>query len=210
MSAIRSVARQTRLLKLALILLLCLFALSVLLTMLSVNELVKAQREVARLEGLYSLNVMQLQDAPAGGVVIEGHISPRTPTIYHTLVAFVRKEGSPLYEMYWKTLEQKTPPLWLTVPGGVVRIINGDYVLVKPPVSLADGYFGFEAGSRVTVLGTVARDEQEPVVHADLLIGGGFTGYLFERRWAASFPLLMNAVFGMLALFVLAVMRYKS
>ena len=188
-------------LKLMQVVCLSVLGIALLLTFLNADNLVAARQELAQIEASPALGAAQLRETAAGSLVtVAGTISHLTPAVHRSLVAFVHKEGSTLYSTYWIDLGRITPPLTLDVPDGTVRITNENYGIVNTNASEPDGYFGFEAGSRVLVVGRLRSDSQGPAIEAAFVRGGTYEDYMFERRWSASFLLVLDAALGLITL----------
>jgi hypothetical protein len=127
----------------------------------------------------------QLQSvAPGALVAVEGRISASAPTNDRGLALYLRREGSPLYGVFWKTLEHSTPPFTLDTPDGQLRIANGDYSLENGRTVEPDNYYGFTPGDEVTVFGQMVRGEDAPALKAAKLVGGTWTDYTWRLRWS--------------------------
>ncbi len=183
----------------------CLSALGIalILTFLSANDLIAARNELAQIEAGHLLSAAQLREAAVGNsVTLEGTISRLTPSVHGSLVTFVHKEGSTLYHQFWIDLGRNTPPLAIDVPDGSVRIMNANYDIVNASATETDGYFGFQAGSPVVVVGSLVHDNQGTAIYASYVRGGTYADYVFERRLSGSFLLILDAALALLALLV--------
>ncbi|MBI5876247.1 MAG: hypothetical protein HZB53_01245 [Chloroflexi bacterium] len=132
-----------------------------------------------------------LASMPDGArVVVQGAISVRSTPLLRGFVAYVRQEGSTLYEMNWGAREQNSAPFVLDAVGGPVRILNSRYTLINPPAVPPDHYFGFQIGDCVAVTGSVARDAQGPALIAERVIAGTWEGYSVGQVAALALPVI--------------------
>lgn len=182
----------------------CLSALglALILTLLSADPIIAAQRELVQTEATYVSSAESLRALPDGsGVTLEGRISRQMPAVHGSLVTYIHKEGSTLYGTYWHTLEQITPPLTLDVSESAIRVTNADYGLVNTNTE-PGGYFGFRADSPIVVVGNVVHDAQGQAIVAAIIRGGTYLEYIFELRWSASFLLILDAGLALLTMLV--------
>ncbi len=144
--------------------------------------------------------------APGALVAVEGRISASAPTNDRRLALYLRREGSPLYGVFWKTLEHSSPPFVLDTPDGQLRIANGDYSLESGRTVEPDNYYGFMPGDEVTVLGQVVRGDDAPALKAAKVVGGAWTDYAWRQRlsrWGVAAVLVL--AFGLTNLVVVLV-----
>lgn len=92
------------------------------------------------------LNAAQLSQASPGTVaLIEGKIAERNTLHAEGFVVYLRRlyrgercdiqsgTATPKCEDVWTEEERVTPPVWLDLPDGRIRLANADYALQRPP-----------------------------------------------------------------------------
>jgi hypothetical protein len=161
------------------------------------------EREAA----LPMLNAAQLsQTQPGVTGVVEGKIAERNPLHAEGFVAYLRRlyqgqrcssqggTATPKCEAVWTEEERVTPPLWLDLADGRIRLANADYALRHPPAvwqSTEDlirnqtaRYEGFKINSPVFAQGTVVVDGTGSAFKADFLYGGSRDAYFSDQQSA--------------------------
>jgi hypothetical protein len=142
--------------------------------------------DATHLRRLSSLSVAHLDDpALAQDVVVEGQISPTTPTIYRGFVAYTQEEyRSRLLNdtEHWVESARVTPPVSLRLPDGEITIVNTDYVFplvtdtvreAAPTVTRgAVRVRGLRPGTPVVAIGTVVTGPHGRGLHATEIYPG--------------------------------------
>lgn len=167
-------------------------------------RLSEATRQAASLP---LFNAAQLSQAPPGAAaMIEGKIAERNPLHAEGFAVYRRQlyqgercssqggTATPKCEAVWTEEERVTPPVWLDLADGRIRLANADYALYHPPaVWQSTGalikdqtvrYEGFKINSPVFAQGTVIVDEADSVLKADFLYGGSRDAYFSDQRSA--------------------------
>jgi hypothetical protein len=153
-------------------------------------------RQFARLAVTRSLPALEgLADGSA--VVLEGHISQATPTVYESYVAYVRTSTA-------SSTYRHTPKLPVELPDGVVEVGNEDYRDLNWPAETFayDTYYHLRPGDAVVVAGTVGRymvvsggEQHEMVaVEAAYVFAGAHADFAARMRRDALFPTAMSYV----------------
>lgn len=169
-------------------------------------RLSEATRQAATLP---LLNAAQLSQAPPGAMVmIEGKIAERNPLHAEGFVVYLRRlyqgercssqggTATPKCEAVWTEEERVTPPVWLDLADGRVRLANADYALYHPPAFWQSTetliqdetlrYEGFKINSPVFAQGTVVVDGTGSAFKADFLYGGTRDAYFSDQRSASN------------------------
>ncbi len=140
-----------------------------------------------------------LAEGPPGRAgVIEGRVAERNPLQFRTFVGFIREtyQGEDCdddgCEAIWYENERVWPPLWLDLPGGRVKIINGDYMVTNTTVAWESTerrvayetvrYRGFEINDHLFAVGQVAPADGGPTFQAESLAGGTRDDQVFSDR----------------------------
>jgi hypothetical protein len=155
------------------------------------------------------LNAAQLRQAPPGAAaMIEGKIAERNPLHAEGFVVYLRRlyqgqrcsrqdnDSTPKCEDIWVEDERLTPPVWLDLVDGRIRLANADYALQHPPAvwqsteELIEDqtmrYEGFKINSPVFAGGTVVVDGTGSTFKADFLYGGSRDAYFSDRQSASN------------------------
>lgn len=169
-------------------------------------RLSEATRQAATLP---LLNAAQLSQAPPGAMVmIEGKIAERNPLHAEGFVVYLLRlyqgercssqggTATPKCEAVWTEKERVTPPVWLDLADGRVRLANADYALYHPPAFRQSTetliqdetlrYEGFKINSPVFAQGTVVVDGTGSAFKADFLYGGSRDAYFSDQRSASN------------------------
>lgn len=154
------------------------------------------KERLATAERLQPMSVAALGDSqPGSEVILEGRISPQSPAVYGSFVAYVREEyrttdafGNSVAR--WDEVARETPPLVVALPDGDVRIANNDYsfdttatTLREAEPTLTKGAVqsrGYVAGDPVLVLGTVVDTNGSRAVKATFFYAGTRAAYLAD------------------------------
>ncbi len=159
--------------------------------------------------------------APDREVLLEGRISSRNQASFEDFVAYVHEQyrdeafdGDHLQA--WVEVARATPPLWITLADGDVRIANHDYVFDSTPVTkiLAEPTAtkgavqvrGYQVDSPVLVIGHVMPGG---AVKAEFLYGGSRADYMADMRAAGSRSLPLGIVFLVVGLVAMATSAYQ-
>ncbi|MCL4300069.1 MAG: hypothetical protein KJ077_30325 [Anaerolineae bacterium] len=179
------------------------------------TRLSEATRQAAALP---LLNAVQLSQTPAGAVaVIEGKIAERNPLHAEGFVVYRRQlyrgercssqggTATPNCEAVWTEEERVTPPVWLDLVDGRIRLANADYALYRPPSvwQSTEGlikdrtvrYEGFKINSPVFAQGIVVVGEAASTFKADFLYGGSRDAYFSDQRSASNVFFWLGAAF---------------
>ena len=187
------------------------------------------QRSAGRLEDIPVLDLNGLGEAVAGAeVALEGKISERNPFEVRPFVAYLsqRYDGERCRddpndddnirtcEAVWTQAERATPPLWLDLPGGRLRLTNTDYQIHYPPFSQQStteliknetkAYQGFRIGDPVFAIGQVVSEAEGPALKAGVVAGGTHQSYLARSRSEASNFTLIGRVFALIGVILIA------
>lgn len=164
------------------------------------------------------LNAAQLSQASPGTVaLIEGKIAERNTLHAEGFVVYLRRlyrgercdiqsgTATPKCEDVWTEEERVTPPVWLDLPDGRIRLANADYALQRPPaVWQSTGtlikdqtvrYEGFKLNNPVFAQGTVITDGTSAAFRADFLYGGNRDAYFSDRQSANNLVFWLGAAF---------------
>lgn len=175
----------------------------------------KQADEVARRP---SLTAAQLGDAvPGREVVLEGQISPDSPLVYRSFVAYVYEEyrsGIIDETTRWHEVRRETPPLAVRLPDGDVQIVNDDYTFEQASDTFREAEpgatrgavqsRGFTRGAQVLVIGTTEAGEK-PSIHATTIWPGNRNAYVAQLRGLAPNELKIGGaitLFGLVELVV--------
>ena len=187
------------------------------------------QRNADQLENIPVLDLVGLGQAAAGAeVALEGKISERNPFEIRPFVAYLsqRYEGERCRddpndddnirscEAVWTQAERATPPLWLDLPEGRIRLTNTDYQVHYPPFSQQStteliedetkAYQGFRIGDPVFAIGQVVSEAEGPALKAQVVAGGTHQSYLARSRSEASNFTLIGGVFALIGVVLIA------
>jgi hypothetical protein len=189
-------------------------------------RLSQATRQAAALP---LLNAVQLSQAPLGAAaMIEGKIAERNTLYAEGFVAYLRRlyqgercssqggTATPKCEAVWIEEERVTPPLWLDLPDGRIRLANADYTL-RHPLAVWQStdaliknqtvrYEGFKINSPVFAQGTVAVDGPASAFKADFLYGGSRDAYFSDQQSANNIFFWLGVIFAGVGGAVLAVL----
>jgi hypothetical protein len=169
--------------------------------------------------------------------VLEGRLSERNPLQFQSFIAYTRRKygGEDCRTVFddddlddddyecraiWVEDERVTPPLWLDVAGGRVRIANDDYDIQNSPVSWQSSdqlvenetksYEGFKIGSPIFARGKVIRDSALSLdsalskdgaglaLEAEFVYGGDRGSYLANQQGAAYVFYWLGLVFSLI------------
>jgi hypothetical protein len=181
---------------------------------------VSSQREAGHLAEVPVLDLADLGQAAAGiEVALEGKISERNPFELRPFVAYLsqRYDGERCRdepndddnrlecESIWTQTERVTPPLWLDLPGGRVRLTNTDYQIHYPPFTQQStteliknetkSYQGFRIGDPVFAIGQVVSEAEGPALRARIVAGGNQQSYLANTRSEANLFTWLGGLF---------------
>lgn len=186
------------------------------LGLLLLNTRLSAATEQAA--ALPLLNAAQLsQGSPGAVAMIEGKIAERNSLHAEGFVVYLRQRyqgeqcdvqsgtATPKCEAVWTEEERITPPVWLDLPDGRVRLANADYALQHPPAvwqsteTLIEDetvrYEGFKINSPVFAQGTVMVDGTASVFKADFLYGGDRDAYFADQQSANKLVFWLGVAF---------------
>jgi hypothetical protein len=164
------------------------------------------------------LTVAEAHTAPSGQpAIVEGRISEINPAPFEGLAAWqARKyqgqkcdranDNSLTCRDIWEDTDRVTPPLWLEVADGRLRISNTSYTLLSPPVKwwstggrLVAGqtieYRGFQIGSPVFAGGMIDPAEGGSL-RAEFLFGGNQQDYVAAQQNQSLTLLFIGVIFG--------------
>jgi hypothetical protein len=186
---------------------------------------------VEQLPAFASLTALR-QANPSGQVGLEGKISENNQIFTQRFVAYIREvyegeecrrddDGNRDCESVWRENGRETPPLWLDLSDGRVRVVNDDYHLQYPTTwqdqeRLIDyqtqRYMGLEIGSPVFVKGQLTPNGETSDFQAEFVAGVDRAGYLAGQRQEAMGLFLFGGIFGgvgliLLVIFVALVLR---
>jgi hypothetical protein len=176
----------------------------------------KRQAEVYAARPL--LTAAEIAAAPPGQeVMAEGRIGERNPVVFEELVTYQARQyqgqkcehdndNRTRCEDIWQELERVTPPLWLDVADGRLRVSNTDYTLASPPLTrltpagnLVAGqtiqYRGFPIGSPVFVDGVIDPAEGGSV-RAEFIFGGSRQEYVASQQDQSQTLVIIGLIFG--------------
>jgi hypothetical protein len=198
-------------------------------------RLSQATRQAAALP---LLNAAQLsQAAPGAAAMIEGKIAERNTLHAEGFAAYLHRlyqgercssqggTATPKCEAVWIEEERVTPPLWLDLPDGRIRLANADYALQHPPAVWQSTenlikdqtirYEGFKINSPVFAGGTVVIDETGSAFKADFLYGGSRDAYFSDRQSASNVFFWLGVAFtavggGVLVVLVVNLLAWRK
>ena len=169
--------------------------------------------QVSSLSTAPSLNLSTLKaTAPGEEVFVEGSISEKNPLQFRAFVAYnqelydgkscTREGNNPTGSknrvdctFFWITEERVTPPLWLDLPDGQVRVLNTDYEIVYPTnwqpsdqliAQESIRYQGLEVGRPIFAKGVVGRDHEGLGLTAEFVAGTDRETYFANEQGDAS------------------------
>jgi hypothetical protein len=159
---------------------------------------------------------VQLTDLPTGTVVgVEGQIGEENASSADGLVVYTTEryegihceennKGEEECEEVWRQIEHVTPPLWLDLSDGSVKVENSEYALINAPETIQTTpnlienttlkYWGFRLGSPAYASGTV-NTEEGAVLTIDFLYGGSRKEYLASRAAVDMVFAILGGVF---------------
>ena len=169
--------------------------------------------------------------APGEEVFLEGTVSEKNPLQLRAFAAYyqelydgqscTREGDSPVGNrnrtsctLHWITEERVTPPLWLDLPDGQVRVLNDDYEIVyaanwQPSEQLiiqeTIRYQGLEIGRPIFARGVVARDPEGVGLTAEFIAGTDRESYFANEQEEASSLFFLGGFFVFLGGMFLAV-----
>lgn len=139
---------------------------------------------------LEPLSATILADSATGReVLIEATVSPRNPTVYRDLVAYVREEQvrDSDGERSWRVSGSETPDLLLEMPDGRVTLQEG-YSVGSFSTVHREGetrYTGVQANDAVLVVGELVPSSELPTIDARLFVEGTKASYLDTQETGA-------------------------
>lgn len=177
---------------------------------------------VEQLPAFSSMTALQ-QANPSGQVVLEGKISENNQIFTQAFVAYIRKiyegeectrddDGNRDCKSIWTENERETPPLWLDLSDGRVRVMNEDYQLEYPTTwqdteQLIDNhtqqYLGLKVSSPVFVKGQLTTSGETAAFQAEFVAGVDRVGYLAGQRRGATLVFIFGGIFGLVGLILL-------
>lgn len=165
-------------------------------------------KRLNRVERLAPMSATALENnALRGEVLLEGRVSARNAKLHDNFVAYVREEyrdemldGDNLQR--WVEVKRETPPLFLTLADGDVRLSNNDYIFDTTSVTIEEAaptitkgavqVRGFARDSRVMAIGRVTVDG---TVNAEFLYAGSRAAYMAEMQRLSSRSLQVGLMF---------------
>ena len=182
-------------------------------------------QETDKVAALPVLTVALLDENLIGQeAVLEGRLSERNPLQIQSFIAYTRREyqGQDCRTVFddddlddddyecraiWVEDERVTPPLWLDVAGGRMRVTNSDYAIQNGPVSWQSSeqlienetksYEGFKIGSPIFARGKVIRDDGL-ALEAEFVYGGDRASYLASQQSGASVFYWVGLIFSLI------------
>lgn len=188
-----------------------------------------SQQTAGQVETIPVLDLAGLGQAAGGAeVALEGKISERNPFELRPFVAYLsqRYDGERCRddpndddnirscEAIWTQAERVTPPLWLDLPGGRMKLTNTDYQVHYPPFTQQSTpqliknetkvYEGFRIGDPVFAIGQVISEAEGPALRARIVAGGTQQSYLANSRGEARGFTLIGGAFALIGLVLIA------
>ncbi|GAB4214496.1 MAG: hypothetical protein OHK0022_53110 [Roseiflexaceae bacterium] len=177
----------------------------------------QAQAAADRAERLPPLSAAALDDGqPGREVLIEGRVSERNQALFQGMVAYVRQEYRGTDDdgdARWSEDERRTPPLWIDLPGGAVKLANDTYRLESPAQQWQEPggtswngftgegtkrYQGVAAGDPVIAIGTLVDGQEGPELRAEFVHGGTRSSYIAAQRSEAAFLPWFGGLFALI------------
>ena len=169
-------------------------------------------RQAHQLADIPRLDLVALENSSVGTQgVIEGRVAERNPLQFRTFVAYNQDvyQGEDCdddgCDAIWEDVEQVTPPLWLDLPAGRVKISNGDYSIggtsaewESIPRRIAyktQRYRGFEINDSVFAVGQVAPADGGPAFQAESISSGTRSDQVASNRVGSYIFMGMGALF---------------
>ncbi len=188
------------------------------------------QQDIRAAEQISLVTAAELAKVSEGSpVALEGRVGEQNTSYVEGLVAYTASQyqgtqcddeqdddddGDRECREVWAEIDHTTPPLWLDLPDGRVKVSNTDYQLLNEPQvwqttdqPVADKtleYRGFRRGNPVFVQGSINKGDGV-TLNVDFLSGGNREDYLAGRGEEAKVLLFMGVIFGGLGLLFIVI-----